>query len=71
MGYSAYAAMSHAAHSKAFQVLGSMGVASYSFSFLPNMIWYQAEGRAKVTAVIDGVIQGLIAGAIFAAFWPA
>ena len=71
MGYSAYAAMPHAAHSKAFQVLGPMGVAAYSFSFLPNMIWYQAEGRAKVTAVIDGVIQGLITGAIFGAFWPA
>lgn len=71
MAYSAFAALPHATHAKAFQVLGSMGVAAYSFAFLPTMIWHQAECRAKVTAVVDGVIQGLIAGAIFAAFWPA
>lgn len=55
---------------RVFQVLGTMGVAVYSLSFLPNMIWFQGGRRAMVMGVLDGVVQGLAGGAIFAAMWP-
>lgn len=72
IAYAGYAAMGPIVpHSKTFQVIGAMGVLAYSFAGLPNMIWFQANPRAKVTAVIDGIIMGLITGAIFAALWPA
>jgi hypothetical protein len=62
--------MPHATHLKAFQVTGTMGILAYCFAFLPNMIWFQAERRARITAIGDGLVQGLATGAVFALFWP-
>lgn len=52
-----------------FQVLGTAGVLSHSFAFLPGMIWFQATTSAKVMGVVDGIISGLIIGAIMSALW--
>jgi len=59
-----------AGFAKVFQVLGTVGILSYSFAFLPTMIWFQASRNAKITGVLDGVISGLATGAIFAVLWP-
>jgi hypothetical protein len=56
---------------KVFQVLGTVGVLSYSFAFIPHNIWFGAKPRATVMCIIDGVVYGLITGAVFAAMWPA
>ena len=71
IAYAGFAALPHAAHLKAFQVTGTIGILSYSFAALPNMIWFQGGKRAMLTAVFDGVVQGLVTGAVFAFFWPA
>lgn len=71
IAYAGYAAIPHASHAKAMQVIGAIAVLAYSFAFLPNMIWFQGEKRAMATAVFDGLVQGLATGAIFAAMWPA
>jgi hypothetical protein len=71
VAYAGYSALPHASHAKVFQVVGTIGLLTYCFAFLPNMIWFQGEKRAMVTAVLDGVIQGLATGAIFALMWPA
>lgn len=55
---------------RVFQVCGTMGVLGYSFSQLPNLIWFQGGKRAMVTCVFDGIVQGLATGLIFAALWP-
>ena len=56
--------------SKVLQVLGSAGIAAYSFSFLPQMIWFQASTNSKLSAVLDGLVSGLITGVMFAWMWP-
>jgi hypothetical protein len=71
MAYAGYAALPHASHARAFQLLGTIGLLAYSFAFLPNMIWFQGAKRAMVTAIVDGIIQGLGSGAIFSLMWPA
>ena len=71
IAYAGYAAIPHASHAKAFQVAGTMGLLTYCFAFLPNMIWFQASKSTKVMAVFDGVVQGLLTGTIFALMWPA
>ncbi len=55
---------------KVMQVMGTIGVLSYSFAFLPNMIWFQARGRVALLCVIDGIVAGLAVGAVFAGMWP-
>lgn len=57
--------------SKVFQVLGTVGVLSYCFAFLPGGIWFSAAPRALLMNFIDGIAYGFITGAIFAALWPA
>jgi hypothetical protein len=71
IAYAGHAAIPHASHAKAMQVVGTMGILAYSFAFLPNMVWFQGGKRAMLTAVFDGLVQGLATGAIFAALWPA
>jgi hypothetical protein len=53
-----------------FQVLGTIGILTYCFSFLPNMIWFQAGKRAMVNGIADGVLYGIVTGAIFSWLWP-
>ena len=55
---------------KVFQVMGTAGVLAYSFSSIPNDIWFQAKRRATIMCALDGIVFGLITGAIFAWLWP-
>lgn len=55
---------------RVFQVVGTAGIIAYSFSFIPNMIWFGAYRRTIVAGIIDGIVYGLITGAIFAWRWP-
>ncbi|HYD01581.1 MAG TPA: hypothetical protein VEB22_10175, partial [Phycisphaerales bacterium] len=52
------------------QILGSIGILTYCFSFLPNMIWFQAGKRAMVNGIVDGLVYGLVTGAVFSWMWP-
>jgi hypothetical protein len=56
---------------RVWQVMGTIGVLTYSIAFIPNMIWFQGRGRVLALCVLDGVITGLAVGATFAAMWPA
>ena len=66
----------HAGHAPAgefvdrFQVIGTIGILTYCFSFLPNMIWFQAGKRAIVNGIIDGLLYGIVTGASFSWLWP-
>lgn len=60
-----------ASFGKVMQVLGTAGVCTYCFSFIPHMIWFNAYTRAIVACVFDGIVYGLITGAVFAWLWPA
>ncbi|MDP1662187.1 MAG: hypothetical protein Q8L55_09760 [Phycisphaerales bacterium] len=53
-----------------FQVVGTIGILTYCFSFLPNMIWFQASKRAMVNCLVDGVLYGVVTGATFSWLWP-
>lgn len=53
-----------------FRVLGTVGVLSYAFAFIPGNIWFAAYPRAILMNIIDGVVYGLITGAAFAFLWP-
>ena len=55
---------------KVFQVVGTAGILAYSFSFIPNAIWFGSYKRTIVASIIDGIAFGLITGAIFAWRWP-
>jgi hypothetical protein len=55
---------------KVFQVLGAAGILAYTFSFLPQMIWFQSNVNAKIAGMLDGLVSGLVTGVIFAALWP-
>jgi hypothetical protein len=55
---------------KVFQVAGVAGILAYTFSFLPQMIWFQASKNAKVSGIIDGIVSGLLTGLVFAMLWP-
>jgi hypothetical protein len=55
---------------RVFQVMGTIGVLTYSVSFIPNMIWFQSKPRTMALCVFDGLVQGLATGAVFAGMWP-
>jgi hypothetical protein len=55
---------------KVFQVVGTAGILAYSFSFIPNAIWFGAYKRTIVASIIDGIVYGALTGAIFAWRWP-
>ena len=55
---------------KVFQVVATAGVLAYSFSFIPNSIWFGSYKRTIAAGFIDGIVYGLITGAIFAWRWP-
>ena len=55
---------------KVFQIVGTAGVLTYSFSFIPNGIWFGAYKRTIIAGIIDGIVYGVITGAIFAWRWP-
>lgn len=55
---------------KVFQIAGTAGVLAYSFSFIPNGVWFGAYRRTLVASFFDGIAFGCITGAIFAWFWP-
>jgi hypothetical protein len=54
-----------------FRIIGTAGILSYSFAFIPNSIWFGAYGRTIVMNVLDGIAYGIITGLIFAWLWPA
>jgi hypothetical protein len=56
--------------SRVFRVVGTIGVLTYCFAFIPTMIWFQGQPRAMVMAVVDGLVQGLCVAAVFAWLWP-
>lgn len=60
-----------AAFAKVFQIVGTAGILTWCFSFIPNMIWFNGGIRATVMCIIDGVVYGLVMGAVFAFLWPA
>lgn len=53
-----------------FKAAGTAGVIAYSFSFLPNAIWFQHGLRATLLCVLDGIVYGMVTGLIFAFMWP-
>jgi hypothetical protein len=55
---------------RVFQIAASAGILAYSFSFIPNAIWFGSYKRTIVASFIDGIVFGCITGAIFAWFWP-
>jgi hypothetical protein len=55
---------------RVFQIAGTAGVLAYSFSFVPNAIWFGAYKRTIIGSVVDGIVFGLVTGAIFAWRWP-
>jgi hypothetical protein len=55
---------------KVFQIAATAGILAYSFSFIPNALWFGAYKRTIVASIIDGIVFGLIIGAIFAWRWP-
>ncbi len=55
---------------RVFQVAGTAGILAYSFSFVPNALWWGSYRRTIVANILDGVVYGLMTGAIFAWRWP-
>jgi len=55
---------------RVLRVLGTVGVLSYSFAFIPNGIWFGSKPRAIVNCILDGVAYGLLTGVVFALLWP-
>jgi len=55
---------------KVFQIAATAAILAYSFSFIPNALWFGAYKRTIVASVFDGIICGLATGAIFAWRWP-
>ncbi|MBX3394363.1 MAG: hypothetical protein KF841_03245 [Phycisphaerae bacterium] len=55
---------------RVFHVVGTAGILAYSFSHIPNAIWFGAYRRTIVASIIDGIVFGCITGAIFAWRWP-
>src|SRR5262245_18383916 len=59
-----------ATFSKVFQVAATAGILAYSFSFIPNAVWFGAYRRTIVANIIDGIVYVCITGAFFAWLWP-
>lgn len=71
IGYLTRVALPGAApFAKVFQVAGTAGILAYSFSFIPNAVWFGSYKRTIVASFLDGIFFGLITGAIFAWRWP-
>lgn len=71
MAYVGHEVLPHgASFARVMQIMGTIGVLSYAFANLPNLIWFQGRPRVMALGVFDGVIQGLATGAVFAAMWP-
>ncbi len=54
---------------KVFQIAATAGILAYSFSFIPNALWFGAYKRTIIASIIDGIVFGLITGVIFAWRW--
>lgn len=59
-----------ASFAKIFQVLGTAGILTYAFAFIPNNLWFGAKRSAILLSILDGIAFGLITAAIFAWLWP-
>jgi hypothetical protein len=59
-----------ASFGRVFQVAATAGILAYSFSSIPNAIWFGSYKRTIVATLVDGVLFGAIIGAIFAWRWP-
>ena len=70
IGYLAWVALPKGAgFAKVFQVVGTAGVLTYCFSFVPSAVWFGAYRRAIVAGVVDGVVFGVVTGLVFAGGW--
>jgi hypothetical protein len=65
-----YAATHYKDFADRFQIVGSIGILTWCFSSLPNMIWFQAGKRSMVNGTVDGVLYGVVTGAVFSWLWP-
>jgi hypothetical protein len=59
-----------AGFAKVFRIAATAGILAYSFSFIPNAVWFGSYRRTIVANLVDGIAYGCITGAIFAEFWP-
>lgn len=55
---------------RVFQVATTVGILAYSFSQIPNQIWFQATRSAKISCFLGGVLYGVTTGLVFALLWP-
>ncbi|MBS0188254.1 MAG: hypothetical protein JSS51_09305 [Planctomycetes bacterium] len=55
---------------KVFQVLGTVGVLTYTVASLPGAIWFQANKSAVISGLVDGIVMGLLTGAVLGWLWP-
>jgi hypothetical protein len=71
IGYLGWEALGPAkTFAKVFQIIGTAGVLSYSFAFIPSGIWFCQKRKALMMNVLDGIVLGLLTGLIFASLWP-
>ena len=68
IGYVSFAAIGRgASFMHAFQIVGTIGILTYSSAGIPNGIWFK---RNMLNDIIDGIVYGLIIGLLFAVMWP-
>jgi hypothetical protein len=53
-----------------FRLLGTTAFLAYSFSLIPNAIWYGHTWSSTIKSVIDGLVFGLLTGGVFGWLWP-
>ncbi len=53
---------------RVFQIVGTIGILTYSAAGIPHGIWFK---RRMITDILDGVVYGILVGLIFALLWPA
>ena len=52
---------------KVFQVVGTIGMLTYSCAGIPHAIWFK---RRVITDIMDGIVYGVLIGLVFALRWP-
>lgn len=68
VAYAAWVAMGPGiGFTKAFRVVGTIGVLVFASSGQLNAIWFP---RRTFNDFLDGIVYGLLMGAIFGYFWP-
>jgi hypothetical protein len=55
---------------RVFRVVGTAGILAYSFTTVPDSIWYAKPWSVTARTLIDGVIYGLLMAGTFGWLWP-